>query len=346
VARDGSVFVAWRHADAGLQVARWAGAAWETLGGPLETGGGEALEPWLHLDESSRPWLAWIGGTRSQPRLRVARWSGAKWERLHDQAPTAGPGLGSPVLESAGASWRVLSWVELAGPGAPTESRLGVARWAGDRFDPAVGPPAHRRGQGAAAPLLALGARRLDGAGLDGARRQAGREGPRLAPARGEWSPALTGLHADPHPANAQDASLAPVLGGFLVLWDEPGGKLARLRLAHVSSCPGGAPKAKAGAATAQPAGPGEGWPRTVEEAADRFLAALEAGAKEQLRKLKKAELARFHHGRGSDLRSDLGLFKGNAELLEACGGGAAEECSMKVVERAWEKLQGKKHER
>lgn len=337
--REGVLHLAWRQEDGALVVSRWTGPAWEAVGEALDSGGAEqALEPFLYFDETNRPWATWIGGGAREPRLRVARWSGKRWERLHDQAAPAGAGLRSPKLESAGSAWLVLFCVEFADRSAPTESKLKVARWAGDRFDPMVPPEATPGGKGP--QRLAVAAGRDDSLSVAWTELDKSRVSKVFAwqLKGGEWSAALEGLHADPNPANAQDAVLAPVPGGFLVLWDEPGGKLERLHVANVSACPAKAAPAEEPKAAGDP-----GWPKTVDEAADRLLGQLEDAERQQLKKLKKAELGRFHHAKGSDIRSDFGLFKGNASLLEACGE-AAEECSMKIVERAWEKVQATKN--
>ncbi|MGC4117457.1 MAG: hypothetical protein QM765_23430 [Myxococcales bacterium] len=330
VSRDGSPFFAWTQPEGGLQVARWSGNAWEPLGESVDAGGdSRPFEPSLYLDESGRAWLTWVGGSEAAPRVRVARWSAPakKWERLHDQATAAGATLGSPVLEAAGSAWLVLAFVEVPDRSIPTTSKLAVARWAGDRFDPAVGPPSTAGGKGPR-KLSAISSRddslTLAWTELD-ASRVAKVHAWRLR--GGEWSVTLAGLHADPNPANAQDLVLAPVLGGFLALWDEPGGRLERLHVAHVSECAAPQPT---------PAAQNEGWPRTVDEAAERFLAGLDESERAQLKKARKTELAKLHHAKGSDIRGDFGLFKGNTGLLQSCGG-AAEECSMKIVQRAWE---------
>ncbi|HEY3444727.1 MAG TPA: hypothetical protein VGK67_00120 [Myxococcales bacterium] len=266
--REGVLHLAWRQQDGGLAVSRWTGTAWETVGEPLDSGGeAQTFDPFLFFDDANRPWATWVGGGASEPRLRVARWSGKKWERLHDQPAPAGAGLSSPRLESAGAAWLVLLWVEFADRSAPTESRLGVARWAGDRFDSMVAPAATPGGKGP--QRLSVAGGRDDSLTLAWTELDQSRVSKVFAwqLKGGEWSPALTGLHADPHPANAQDAVLAAVPGGFLVLWDEPGGKLERLHVAHVSSCPARAASAEESKAAGAP-----GWPKTIDEAAERLL--------------------------------------------------------------------------
>ncbi|MBZ4330834.1 Ig-like domain-containing protein [Corallococcus sp. AS-1-12] len=69
----------------GVQVERWNGGAWQSLGAPLQgsTGDPQATECVLHLDPSDTPHVAWV-----QPKLdgsveiHVRRWSGSAWTAL------------------------------------------------------------------------------------------------------------------------------------------------------------------------------------------------------------------------------------------------------------------------
>lgn len=82
-----------------------------------------------------------------------------------------------------------------------------------------------------------------------------------------------------------------------------------------------------------------ENWPATVAAAAADILAALTEKDIEKLRETPKDDLILFHHGWGTGIRNQYGLWKGNTALLrDACGG---EEChpddaSMVIVEAVW----------
>ncbi|MBN8470296.1 Ig-like domain-containing protein [Corallococcus exiguus] len=69
----------------GVQVERWNGVAWQSLGAPLQGSAGDppATDCVLHLDSSDAPHVAWV-----QPKLdgsveiHVRRWSGSAWTAL------------------------------------------------------------------------------------------------------------------------------------------------------------------------------------------------------------------------------------------------------------------------
>ncbi|NPC74355.1 Ig-like domain-containing protein [Corallococcus exiguus] len=86
VGRGGNPLVARLGTEtSGVQVERWNGGAWQSLGAPLQgsTGDPQATECVLHLDSSDTPHVAWV-----QPKLdgsveiHVRRWSGSAWTAL------------------------------------------------------------------------------------------------------------------------------------------------------------------------------------------------------------------------------------------------------------------------
>ena len=60
-------------------------------------------------------------------------------------------------------------------------------------------------------------------------------------------------------------------------------------------------------------------WPKTVDEAVDRLLSGLSDEDKAVLRETPKEELGRFHHGLGTYIRNEFGLWAGNKELIRDC---------------------------
>jgi Domain of unknown function (DUF6794) len=81
-------------------------------------------------------------------------------------------------------------------------------------------------------------------------------------------------------------------------------------------------------------------WPKTLEEAADVILSRLGKKDKRILRGTKREDLIQYHHGWGTGIRNEFGLWQGNEALLESCGCVHPDDCSMKIMELVWEKLQ------
>ena len=73
------------------------------------------------------------------------------------------------------------------------------------------------------------------------------------------------------------------------------------------------------------------------------ILAGLSERDKETLRRTKREDLIRFHHGWGTGIRNYYGLWRGNKELLRsACGREPChpDDASMVIIERVWEAVQ------
>jgi hypothetical protein len=63
-----------------------------------------------------------------------------------------------------------------------------------------------------------------------------------------------------------------------------------------------------------------EYWPRSVDQAVDLLLAELSTESKQKLRSTPRDELIMYHHGFGTGIRNDFGLWANNDELLRDCG--------------------------
>lgn len=83
-----------------------------------------------------------------------------------------------------------------------------------------------------------------------------------------------------------------------------------------------------------------ERWPRTVEQAVDMILERLPREDRERVKGTPREDLIMFHHGWGTGIRNEFGLWRGNDALLADCGGGHPDDCSMVIIEAAWERLQ------
>lgn len=81
-------------------------------------------------------------------------------------------------------------------------------------------------------------------------------------------------------------------------------------------------------------------WPRTVDEAVARILADMSAADKEKIRTTQKDDLILFHHGWGTGIRNQFGLWQGNPELMAACHATHPDDASMVIIEAVWRKLQ------
>jgi hypothetical protein len=83
-----------------------------------------------------------------------------------------------------------------------------------------------------------------------------------------------------------------------------------------------------------------ETWPRTVEQAVAVLLPGLDEKERETIRGMPRGDLIRFHHGWGMGIRNDLGLWRGNDDLLRACGEKHTDDASMVIIEAVWDALQ------
>jgi hypothetical protein len=81
-------------------------------------------------------------------------------------------------------------------------------------------------------------------------------------------------------------------------------------------------------------------WPKTVDEAVTRLLAGMDDADKARVRDTKKADLILFHHGWGTGIRNDFGLWRGNTSLMTDCHTRIPDEASMAIIEAVWQRLQ------
>ncbi len=88
---------------------------------------------------------------------------------------------------------------------------------------------------------------------------------------------------------------------------------------------------------------PSELWPHTVEEAVDLLLAGLRDKDKETISQVADyfSLIGLCHHGLGTYIRNQFGLWNGNKELLEACGfqGIHPDDASAHILCALWKKL-------
>jgi hypothetical protein len=84
-------------------------------------------------------------------------------------------------------------------------------------------------------------------------------------------------------------------------------------------------------------------WPKTVKEAVAQLLSEMSDKDKETIRNTKKEDLIKFHHGWGTGIRNDLGLWQGNKDLIKDTKANHPDDASMVIIEAVWKELQGRK---
>jgi len=332
--RDGRPVAAWRPwnlrtpTSQPLLVAAWEGGRWVPLGGPLDPGSdlrraGVALA----VDERDRPWIAWAAGSRNAAVLRVMRWSGAGWEDVGDTARGA---LGGPeVADDWAVSLLVLpggravvAWIAAGQPA------IGAAEWDGERWS-GMGPPlAVEDATGAPArPILAAG---RDGAvflaeqvadeiGFDALYVQQW--------AGGGWQWVVEGAHLE----QTGDARLVAFEGGpsrLRLTWNEASPHALEAGPCRWAESPEPFPR-KHWRRT--------GWPSTIEDAAEETLSLLKPEELAFLQGLTREELV--DPGWTAAVRRACGPWEGNAALLNDCGTPSADDCTMIILRRVWERV-------
>ena len=78
----------------------------------------------------------------------------------------------------------------------------------------------------------------------------------------------------------------------------------------------------------------------SANQAVDMILERLSREDRERVKGTPREDLGRFHHGWGTGIRNEFGLWRGNDALLADCGGGMPDDCSMVIIEAVWERLQ------
>ena len=66
----------------------------------------------------------------------------------------------------------------------------------------------------------------------------------------------------------------------------------------------------------------------------------MSAEDKEFVRNTKKGDLIKFHHGWGTGIRNEFGLWGLNNVLLEDTGERHPDDASMVIIEAVWKELQ------
>jgi hypothetical protein len=107
--------------------------------------------------------------------------------------------------------------------------------------------------------------------------------------------------------------------------------EIDRIRLCRITSSAAEARMATLGA---------EEWPRSLNEAVERLLTVLSEDSKRVVRGTAESDLIRFHFPWGQGIRNDYGMWRGNRELLESCGGGHPDDASMVIIRTVWRRLQ------
>lgn len=82
-------------------------------------------------------------------------------------------------------------------------------------------------------------------------------------------------------------------------------------------------------------------WPKTLPEAVQKALSSLSPEGKEIIRNTPVGDLIRFHHGWGTQIRNQFGLWQGNKELLRGYGSERMhpDSASMVIILAVWKEL-------
>ena len=95
-------------------------------------------------------------------------------------------------------------------------------------------------------------------------------------------------------------------------------------------------------------------WPRTCEEAVQRIVTSLDNESIEVVKSTDEDDLIRFHHGWGTGIRNEFGLWSDNHELSKGCAKKSLtglrynfltrphpDDVSMEIITRVWHALHG-----
>jgi hypothetical protein len=82
--------------------------------------------------------------------------------------------------------------------------------------------------------------------------------------------------------------------------------------------------------------------PETVEEAVIYLIRLLDENSRNNLKKMRRNDLHYLHHGYGSGVRAELGLWGINTKLCAdpAIAGMHPDDASMVIITLVWERLQ------
>lgn len=80
--------------------------------------------------------------------------------------------------------------------------------------------------------------------------------------------------------------------------------------------------------------------PKTINEAAEVIISKMKSKDKKTIKESSPFDLIMYHHGWGTGIRNELGLWHDNKELMKDCGNTHPDDCSMKIIYRIWQILQ------
>jgi hypothetical protein len=86
--------------------------------------------------------------------------------------------------------------------------------------------------------------------------------------------------------------------------------------------------------------------PATIAAAVTQIVGELSESDKTTIRATRREDLITYHHGWGTNIRNELGLWGDNHALLADCGRADgiahphADDCSMLIIEAVWDALQ------
>lgn len=80
-------------------------------------------------------------------------------------------------------------------------------------------------------------------------------------------------------------------------------------------------------------------WPTTIKVAVEKLLSVMTPEQRELIRETAYADLIRLHDSLGRWVRNQFGLWRGNKQLMEACGLPHPDDCSMVIIEVCWRRL-------
>jgi len=84
-------------------------------------------------------------------------------------------------------------------------------------------------------------------------------------------------------------------------------------------------------------------WPAICDSAITQLLLDLTQSEKDKIAAMKENDLILLHHGFGTGIRNQFGLWGGNSALIKDCSGSKEthpDDVSMIIIERLWKKLQ------
>ena len=73
--------------------------------------------------------------------------------------------------------------------------------------------------------------------------------------------------------------------------------------------------------------------PRTIDQAVARLISEMNDADKRRLRKTQKGSLISFHDVWGTGIRNQFGLWRGNTNLMAACGANELDQASMVIIQ-------------